>query len=107
MLKILDLVGQVAASRATILITGETGTGKELIANAIHAHLGRADHPFVPVHSGSVPPTCSESALFGHVRSYTGAISSRKGYFETANRGRFFSTRLGPFRLKPRPSCCA
>ncbi len=56
MLKILDLVGQVAASRATILITGETGTGKELIANAIHAHSARAAHPFVPVHSGSVPP---------------------------------------------------
>src|SRR5258708_555920 len=67
MLKILDLVGQVAASRATILITGETGTGKELIANAIHAHSARADHPFVPVHSGSVPPDLLESALFGHV----------------------------------------
>jgi len=68
MLKILDLVAQVAASRATILITGETGTGKELIANAIHAHSARADHPFVPVHSGSVPPDLLESALFGHVK---------------------------------------
>ena len=68
MLKILDLVAQVAASRATILITGETGTGKELIANAIHAHSARAEHPFVPVHSGSVPPDLLESALFGHVQ---------------------------------------
>src|SRR5262249_7641024 len=68
MLRILDLVSQVATSRATILITGETGTGKELIANAIHAHSARAEHPFVPVHSGSVPPDLLESALFGHVR---------------------------------------
>src|SRR5436853_5670963 len=91
MLKILDLVGQVAASRATILITGETGTGKELIANAIHAHSARAEHPFVPVHSGSVPPDLLESALFGHVRgAFTGATASRKGYFEVADRGTVF-----------------
>src|SRR5271166_5251578 len=88
MLRILDLVAQVAASRATILITGETGTGKELIANAIHAHSARSGHPFVPVHSGSVPPDLLESALFGHVKgAYTGATTSRKGYFETANHG--------------------
>src|SRR5712692_6369852 len=91
MLKILDLVAQVAASRATILITGETGTGKELIANAIHAHSARADHPFVPVHSGSVPPDLLESALFGHVKgAFTGALAARKGYFETANHGTVF-----------------
>src|SRR6266851_4779274 len=96
MLKILDLVGQVAASRATILITGETGTGKELIANAIHAHSARADHPFVPVHSGSVPPDLLESALFGHVKgAFTGAVASRKGYFETANRGTIFFDEIG------------
>jgi len=101
MLKILDLVGQVAASRATILITGETGTGKELIANAIHAHSARADHPFVPVHSGSVPPDLLESALFGHVKgAYTGAISSRKGYFETANRGTIFFDEIGTISLE-------
>src|SRR6202142_1460058 len=96
MLKILDLVGQVAASRATILITGETGTGKELIANAIHAQSARADHPFVPVHSGSVPPDLLESALFGHVRgAFTGATTSRKGYFETANKGTIFFDEIG------------
>jgi DNA-binding NtrC family response regulator len=101
MLKILDLVGQVAASRATILITGETGTGKELIANAIHAHSARADYPFVPVHSGSVPPDLLESALFGHVKgAYTGAISSRKGYFETANRGTIFFDEIGTLSLE-------
>jgi DNA-binding NtrC family response regulator len=101
MLKILDLVGQVAASRATILITGETGTGKELIANAIHAHSARADHPFVPVHSGSVPPDLLESALFGHVKgAFTGALAARKGYFEVAHQGTIFFDEIGTISLE-------
>jgi DNA-binding NtrC family response regulator len=101
MMKILDLVAQVAASRATILITGETGTGKELIANAIHAHSARHDHPFVPVHSGSVPPDLLESALFGHVKgAFTGAVASRKGYFEIANRGTIFFDEIGTISLE-------
>src|SRR5499427_2501752 len=101
MLKILDLVGQVSASRATILITGETGTGKELIANAIHAHSARNEHPFVPVHSGSVPPDLLESALFGHVKgAFTGAVTARKGYFETADRGTIFFDEIGTITLE-------
>ncbi len=101
MMKILDLVAQVAASRATILITGETGTGKELIANAIHAHSARGGHPFVPVHSGSVPPDLLESALFGHVKgAFTGAVASRKGYFEIANRGTIFFDEIGTISLE-------
>src|ERR1700692_1695940 len=101
MLKILDLVRQVAASRATILITGETGTGKELIANAIHAYSVRAEHPFVPVHSGSAPPALFESALFGHVKgAFTGAVASRKGCFETANRGTIFFDEVGTISLE-------
>lgn len=101
MQRILDLVGQVAASRATILITGETGTGKELIANAIHAHSARAEHPFVPVHSGSVPPDLLESALFGHVKgAFTGAMNSRKGYFEVADRGTIFFDEIGTISLE-------
>lgn len=101
MLRILDLVAQVATSRATILITGETGTGKELIANAIHAHSARAEHPFVPVHSGSVPPDLLESALFGHVKgAYTGAVNSRKGYFEVADRGTIFFDEVGTISLE-------
>src|SRR5205807_9632843 len=91
MIRILDLVSQVAPSRATILINGETGTGKELIAKAIHAHSARADQPFVPVNSGSVPADLMESALFGHVKgAFTSAIAARKGYFETANKGTMF-----------------
>ena len=101
MLKILDLVAQVAASRATILITGETGTGKELIANAIHAHSARAEHSFVPVHSGSVPPDLLESALFGHVKgAFTGAVAARKGYFEIANHGTIFFDEIGTISLE-------
>src|SRR5947199_333864 len=73
MLRILDLVTQVAPSRATILITGETGTGKELIAKAIHAHSTRADQPFIAVNSSSIPSELLESTLFGHVR---GAFTS-------------------------------
>jgi DNA-binding NtrC family response regulator len=95
-LRILDLVTQVAPSRSTILITGETGTGKELIAKAIHAVSNRADHAFVPVNSGSVPADLLESALFGHVKgAFTGAIATRKGYFEVANKGTVFFDEIG------------
>jgi DNA-binding NtrC family response regulator len=96
MLRILDLIGQVAPSRATILITGETGTGKELIAKAIHANSRRAEQMFIPVNSGSMPSDLLESTLFGHVKgSFTGAIASRKGYFETANKGTIFFDEIG------------
>ncbi len=96
MLRLLDQVAQVAPSRATILITGETGTGKELIAKAIHGHSARADQIFVPVNSGSLPPDLLESILFGHMKgSFTGAIANRKGLFETANRGTIFFDEIG------------
>jgi DNA-binding NtrC family response regulator len=96
MLRLLDQVAQVAPSRATILITGETGTGKELIAKAVHAHSARADQMFVPVNSGSLPSELLESILFGHVKgSFTGAVANRKGLFETANRGTIFFDEVG------------
>src|SRR3977135_3077881 len=96
MLRILDLVTHAAPSRATILITGETGTGKELIAKAIHANSARADQMFVAVNSGSVPSDLLESALFGHVKgAFTGAATSRKGYFEVANKGTIFFDEIG------------
>jgi DNA-binding NtrC family response regulator len=100
MVKILDMVTQVAPSRSTILITGETGTGKELIANAIHSNSPRADHMFVAVNSGSLPPDLLESTLFGHVKgSFTGAIASRKGYFEIANHGTIFFDEIGTISM--------
>src|SRR5579872_1491429 len=96
MLRLLDLVSQVAASRSTILITGETGTGKELIAKAIHANSPRSDHLFVAVNSGSLPPDLLESSLFGHSKgAFTSAIQSHKGYFEIANRGTIFFDEIG------------
>jgi DNA-binding NtrC family response regulator len=96
MVRLLDQVAQVSPSRATILISGETGTGKELIAKAIHAHSARADQPFIPVNSGSLPSEMLESLLFGHVKgSFTGAIANRKGYFESANRGTIFFDEVG------------
>lgn len=96
MLRLLDQVAQVAPSRATILITGETGTGKELIAKAIHANSTRADQIFVPVNSGSLPTELLESLLFGHVKgAFTSASSSHKGYFETADRGTIFFDEIG------------
>jgi DNA-binding NtrC family response regulator len=96
MQRVLDLVGQVASSRSTILITGETGTGKELVAKAIHAHSPRADFMFVPVNSGSLPPDLLESTLFGHVKgAFTNALQTRKGYFEVANNGTIFFDEIG------------
>ncbi len=101
MQRILDLVSQVAPSRSTILVTGETGTGKELIAKAIHANSLRADHLFVAVNSGSLPPDLLESTLFGHVKgAFTGAIASRKGYFELANHGTIFFDEVGTIGLE-------
>lgn len=96
MLRLLDLVGQVAASRSTIMITGETGTGKELIAKAIHANSPRAEFMFVPVNSGSLPPDLLESTLFGHVKgAFTSASFSKKGWFEVADKGTIFFDEIG------------
>src|SRR5579872_2809684 len=96
MLRVLDLISQVARSRATILITGETGTGKELVAKAIHANSSRAEQMFVPVNTGSVPTDLMESTLFGHVKgAFTSAVASRKGYFEIANKGTIFFDEIG------------
>ena len=96
MVRLLDEVAQVAPSRATILITGETGTGKELIAKAIHAYSARADQMFVPVNSGSLSTELLESTLFGHMKgSFTSAFANRKGLFEVANRGTIFFDEIG------------
>jgi DNA-binding NtrC family response regulator len=91
MLKVFDLVAQVAPSRSTVLIQGESGTGKELIAKAIHANSPRRDKPFVPINTGAMPPELLESTLFGHVKgAFTSAIASKKGLFEVANGGTLF-----------------
>ena len=91
MLRVLDLVTQVAPSRSTVLIYGESGTGKELIAKAIHSASTRADKPFIPINTGSIPVDLLESQLFGHVKgAFTSAVASKKGLFEVADQGTIF-----------------
>src|SRR6266536_1371164 len=101
MLKIFDLVAQVAPSRSTVLLQGESGTGKELIAKALHLHSPRRDRTFVPVNTGSMPPDLLESTLFGHVKgAFTSAIASKKGLFEIADRGTLFLDEIGTMGLE-------
>jgi DNA-binding NtrC family response regulator len=96
MLRIFDLVAQVAPSRSTVLIQGESGTGKELIAKALHANSPRRDKPFVPVNTGAMSTDLLESTLFGHVKgAFTSAVASKKGLFEIANNGTLFLDEIG------------
>ena len=101
MLKIFDLVAQVAPSRSTVLLQGESGTGKELIAKALHLNSPRRDRTFVPVNTGSMPPDLLESTLFGHVKgAFTSAIASKKGLFEVADRGTLFLDEIGTMGME-------
>jgi DNA-binding NtrC family response regulator len=96
MLRLFDLIAQVAPSRSTVLVQGESGTGKELIAKAIHANSPRKDRPFVPVNTGAVPSELLESTLFGHVKgAFTSAVTAKKGLFEVANGGTLFLDEIG------------
>ncbi len=91
-----DQIFQVAKSQATVLINGETGTGKELVAHAIHYASNRASDPFVRVHCAALPESLIESELFGHVKgAFTGAVSDRKGRFELADGGTIFLDEIG------------
>ena len=101
MLRIFDLVTQVAPSRPTVLLQGESGTGKELIAKALHMNSPRRDSAFVPVNTGSMPADLLESTLFGHVKgAFTSAVASKKGLFEIADRGTLFLDEIGTMGLE-------
>lgn len=94
--EVFAVVGQVANSRATVLLLGETGTGKEMIAKAIHYNSPRKDKPFVRVNCGALTGTLLESELFGHVKgSFTGAIRDKIGRFEAADAGTIFLDEIG------------
>jgi DNA-binding NtrC family response regulator len=96
MLEIWKLIGRAAASQAPVLITGETGTGKELVARAIHDYSARGEEPFVAVNLAALPPTLIESEVFGHEKgAFTGAAARRSGRFEVAARGTLFLDEIG------------
>ncbi len=96
MIDIYKTIGMLARNRATVMVRGETGTGKEVIARAIHAHSAHADQPFIAVNCTALTDTLLESELFGHTKgSFTGAVSSRKGYFELAGSGTIFLDEIG------------
>ena len=91
-----DLIAQVARSDTTVLLRGESGAGKELVAHAIHYNSRRAEKPFVKVNCAALPETIIESELFGHEKgAFTGAIAQRKGRFELANGGTIFLDEIG------------
>jgi DNA-binding NtrC family response regulator len=100
LLHTLDVAVRVAASDATVLIYGETGTGKELLAKAIHLHSRRRDEPFITINCGAIPRELLESELFGHVKgSFTGAFSHKKGRVEAADHGTVFLDEIGEMPL--------
>ena len=101
MMNVFDLVKVAAPTRSTILVQGESGPGKELVARAIHENSNRAGFPFIVVNSGSLPPDLLESHLFGHVKgAFTGAVSEKQGLFEAADKGTIFFDEISSIGLE-------
>jgi DNA-binding NtrC family response regulator len=105
MRQVFQLLSEVANTEATVLLEGETGTGKELLAEEIHRHSPRRDQPFVVFDCGAVPKELIESALFGHVRgAFTGAVADRPGAFIEAEGGTLFLDEIGELATEMQPS---
>jgi DNA-binding NtrC family response regulator len=105
MRRLFTLLEDIAPTDATVLIEGETGTGKELIAEEVHNHSSRRNGPFVVFDCGAVPRELIESALFGHVKgSFTGAVADRKGAFAEAHGGSIFLDEIGELALELQPA---
>jgi two-component system response regulator HydG len=98
---VFDLIPEVAQSDSSVLIIGETGTGKELVAKAIHAKSKRSHLPFIAINCGAIPDALLESELFGHEKgAFTGAIHPRKGFFEVVSGGTLFLDEIGEISSK-------
>src|SRR6266446_1479495 len=96
MQNVLKLIGQLAGAGGTALVTGEGGTGKELVARAMYSHSQRASQPFLAINCAAIPENLLESELFGHERgAFTGATHQRIGKFEQGNRGTLFLDEIG------------
>src|SRR5207244_6784997 len=99
--RVLAQVAKVAPSDSTVLISGETGTGKELIARAIHRRSRRSDGAFISVNCAAIPPSLIASELFGHEKgAFTGAAQQRRGRFELAHSGTIFLDEIGEIPLE-------
>jgi two-component system NtrC family response regulator len=96
MLELLERAKRVARSDASVLLTGKSGTGKDVVARTIHRHSSRSDRPLISINCASLPDTLLESELFGHTKgAFTGAVSDRPGFFEAANGGTIFLDEIG------------
>jgi DNA-binding NtrC family response regulator len=101
MIEIYKLIGVLAQSRTNLLVIGETGTGKEVVARAVHFSSAEVDEPFIAVNCTALPGTLLESELFGHVKgAFTGATTGRRGYFELAGAGTIFLDEIGDTSLE-------
>src|SRR5580658_3950656 len=100
MKRVMDVVARVAPKDVTVLLTGESGAGKDILAAVIHAHSRRADKPFVRFNAAAIPSELAEAELFGHTKgAFTGAQTARQGYFQQADKGTLFVDEIGDLPL--------